>query len=254
MTQLPVKISFTFLFLTIIAAAITSCAQQKSKAEKEVPVGAFCACKGSPEELMQYFPVSAKNDSVVVCDTGKVSYQDNGKTTKAIFVEFLKMRTLATDRKIWDCAKDKQLTFKYYNYAITYKSKRLVVLSEKMFYIYNDKLKQLTPRFSPTYSEELYAKNGELLVTTPRMILEPLKLEQAAIAIIHKRFDELLVRKPQDYQSQLADWLLGAALSGDKIAEDRLRKFNKHFTVPPSEQGLLDDNIAILTDYQKGLK
>jgi hypothetical protein len=242
----------TFFFVTVAAFFAVGCNQRKTPKESAAKNIALCSCKQSVEELGRYFTIDAKNDSVIICSKATITFFDNKKKKTASYVEFLKKNTLALDRRIWDCDKDAELKFKFYDNSISYKDKHLVVYSNKMYYYYNSKSKLLDRiMFLPTYSQNVYAKGGVLIITQPELILKPEPIPLAAIKIIHKKFEQLVRTNPYNYQAQLADLLLMAALSGDRLSEERLRNFTKYFRVRDDNQHLLDDNLTILTDFQR---
>lgn len=198
-----------------------------------------CDCKLTDEEIDNNFPVSAINDSLIICKKNKV----NGMN----WADFLLKNKFYTDYKVFNCQANEYIKgeFDLYN-SFSYKNKSLILYSKKEFMVF-DTIKNRMQRVPiDVYKEKIYAENGEVKRAKTEFILKPAKYNLKSIQEVNVQF-ERKKQKPSSYY--VVDYLLGAALNGDQISKDRLRNFDQIFP-NHDEKNNLDVALIILRDFE----
>jgi hypothetical protein len=198
-----------------------------------------CDCKLTDEEIENNFPVAAINDSLIICRTNKV----NGLT----WPDFLNKNKFRSDYAIFNCQTNEYIKGRFgANNTFSYQDKSLVLYSGKEFMVY-DTIKNRLQRVSiDVYKEKIYAENGAVKRSKPEFILTPPKYNSKAIHDVNVQFEK---KKQKPHSYYVVDYLLGAALNGDRISKDRLRNFDRLFP-KHDEKNNLEEALIILKDFE----
>ena len=238
---------FNLILLLIINQTFASCSA--GDANTKVATGNECKCALSDAEMAQQFPISSKNDSVILCRKGSINGLD--------WTAFLSKKVLNDYFAIYNCQTGKYIKSKYPDISVTYSDKSLILFSHKEFIAYDTTNEKWIGKLQmDIYKERVYAMNGNIQKSEPEFIFTPPKLSRKAIKEIDSMFDMKIKSLGNINSNSLVEYLLIGALNGDLKSKERLENFQ---TLVP--KGLSDkqennpDNLApsleILHDFEK---
>ncbi|ESU18405.1 hypothetical protein FCR2A7T_29930 [Flavobacterium cauense R2A-7] len=190
------------------------------------------------EEMENIFPVSAINDSIIICKKNKV----NGVN----WADFLEKNKFYTDFTIFNCQTNESIKGEFSrDNSFSYETKSLIIYSKKEFWVY-DTIKNKLDRIAiDVYKERIYAENGKIK-KAKEFILTPAKYDSKALRDVNNHFEKKKKDPSSDY---IVDYLLGAALNGDNISKKRLLDFNQIFP-NHDEKNNLDQALIVLKDFE----
>jgi hypothetical protein len=240
-------------YAVVLFANLNSCQLKENKPVKAHSPKEF-ACKQSFEDICTYLPINAIGDSVVIGDKHMFQVDYGPKADSGAYVEVMTRHKFADNRIIWDCKTDTNFTFKYTDHTLTYGNKRLIVSSDRRFVYYDPTSQSVKAKYIPAYRQEVYAVNGTLKVTEPVMILKPLAYPASTKKFARAIYDSLARIPGAKLDLTMADDLLVAALSGDKLAEKRLLGLETKFAIEDDDRKLLAERLEFYNDYKKSKK
>ncbi len=243
--------SISFLILLFISNTIfISYSQSNVNSRTENTKTNTCECCDlSEEDMVKHFPITCKNDSIILCRKGSMNGMD--------WTSFLSQNTLYDNYPLYNCQTGKYIAKKKYAASVsaTYKNKALIIFSEWDFIAYDTiNEKWIASLRIPTYKEQIYAKNSQIQKSEPEFILTPPKLNQKAIDEINTMFENKIKKMSLISDSKLIDYLLISALNGDKKSIERLRNFRAIIPKAPfddDEDITLSVSLDILNNFEK---
>lgn len=232
------------IFVLANSLLLFACNSSNKVKNEKVKEPQICDCNLTDMEMREKYPISSINDSIVLCKIGKANGQQ--------WIDILKNNQLHDGtREIYNCKKGEIIKPKYYSYSLSYANKSLVTFSNRLFNVFNDKTQKWVPGglVVDVYKEFISSKNGEIFKTDAEFILNPPKYSKKALAEVNNLF----IEKTKNPRISISEYLLGAALSGDKISRERLLNFEQHFP-NSNELNNLDEKIEILNDFENYVK
>lgn len=233
-----IKSKFTFIITVLFTSLTTYNCSSKKENNATVKTKTECDCNLTDIEMENIFPVSAINDSVIICKKNKI----NGMK----WSDFLTKNKFYTDYTIFNCQTKETIKGEFHrDNSFSYENKSLILYSKKEFLVF-DTIKSRLDRIAiDVYKEKIFANNGEIK-KSKEFILTPAKYNSKALQEVNNQFEK---KKQNPSSNYIVDYLLGAALNGDNVSKDRLLNFNKIFP-NHGEENNLDQALIILKDFE----
>ena len=240
---------FILFFVYIPSLILFSCSQSDANSELTLTKDNVCKCNLSDLEMTKKFPITAKNDSIIICRKGIINGMD--------WTTFLSQNVLNDYFPIYNCQTDKGIRGKFSSISATYQDKSLIIFSHKDFIAYDVINEKWIEKLRlDVYKEKIFAHNSQIGKSEPVFVLTPPLLNKKAIDEIDKMYEDKVKNLNNRFSSWLlVEYLLIAALNGDEKSKLRLQNFQNSI---PTRSGDGENNppnlalaLEILDDFEK---
>lgn len=245
----------SIIFAIFISILLFSCSSPSNHSNQEEAKKIYtqpCGCALTEKQMIQYCPVDAVGDSILICKVGTNSVIGSGRPPMT-WTEFIQSEYSGGEGMLVNCKTGDTLFPGLYNRVLSYRNKSLYVNERIPFNVYINKRSEWVNIDIPVWQHIVSSVNSEIRISDKTFILKPPYQDKKVFKRVCDEYEQEEKASQHYMISNLPGRLMVCAVNGDTLSASRLINFEKNFSDYFKDHAetkkILDKNLYLYSTY-----